>query len=485
MYNKVKSLRHNATMNALLSIMQIIFPLITFPYVSRVLGVEVNGRISFASSVVSYFTLFATLGMTTYGIKACARARDDKIELSKTVHELLILSTITTSIVFVALLISIVLVPEFRTETVLILINSLTLILNVAGMNWLYSGIEHYDYITIRSIFFKFIALVFMFAFVHNPNDIYIYAGITVFATVGPNIFNIIHSRKYITYRWIGHYNLKQHLAPVFALFVTMLAVNIYTNLDTVMLGFMQNDYQVGIYHASVRIKSVITTLVTSLGAVLLPRLSNYLKDNRQEDFIRILKKSFSFTCMAAFPIVVYFFMFAKESILLLSGEAYLDSVTPMQILIPLVAVTGFSNILGMQILVPTNREKFFSIAVTCGAVTDLILNFFLIPQYAAVGAAIATLIAELVQCGVQTYFARHEVKKFFDMKVIIQVLVSCIIAAGITALIHYFLTLNVFMVLLVTGIVFFAVYAVLLWLFKFDFFVETIEQITKGKIHR
>ena len=191
----MKSIKHNALVNGILSIANIIFPLITFPYISRVLLVEANGRLNFASAALNYFSLFATLGLTTYGVKACARVREDRAKLSKTVHELLLINVVTTLIAMSALGLAIAFVPRFNKEWMLLLIYSWNMILNVVGMNWMYSAIEQYDYITKRSIFFKFLGVVLMFLFVHSPKDCYIYAMITVFANVGGNILNIIYSR--------------------------------------------------------------------------------------------------------------------------------------------------------------------------------------------------------------------------------------------------------------------------------------------------
>lgn len=481
----MKSIKHNAIMNGILSIMTIIFPLITFPYVSRILGVEANGRLSFANSVITYFSLFASLGISTYGIRACAKKRENKNELSKTVHELLFINLITTIIVFLVLIFSIIFIPKLNVEFKLLFIYSLNMILNIAGLNWLYSGIENYDYITIRSIAFKIISLILMFIFVHKPEDMYIYACITVFATVGSNILNMINARKYIDYKWIGNYNIKQHIKPTLALFVTSLAINVYTNLDNVMLGFSTNDYQVGIYNTSVKIKSVITSLVTSLGAVLLPRLSNYIENKNKEEFYKVLNKSFAFTSAVAFPLVIYFFIFAKESVLFISGTQYLDSVIPMQILIVLIAITGFSNILGMQILIPTNREKSYMFAVICGAIADFVLNLFLIPSYAAIGAAIATLIAELVQFTIQIIVANKDIKQFFDYKSILKVIFACLISSIIIFIEKPFLNFNPFITLCISGITFFGIYAIIIWIEDLKIFTETINQLTKGKIKR
>lgn len=481
----MKSIKHNAIVNGILSVANIIFPLITFPYISRVLLVEANGRLNFASAALNYFSLFATLGLTTYGVKACARVREDRTKLSKTVHELLFINVFTTLIAMTALIMSILFVPRFNKEWALLLIYSWNMILNVVGMNWLYSAIEQYDYITKRSIFFKFVGVVLMFLFVHSPKDCYIYAVITVFANVGGNILNIIYSKKYIDFKWYGKYNCKQHLRPTLAMFATYLAVNVYSSLDSVMLGFIKNNYEVGIYAAAVRIRTVLTTLITSLGTVLLPRMSYYISQEKWDEFRKILKKSYSTIIMLAIPMMVYFVLAARPSVLLLSGEAYLDAVKPMQILMPIMVISSLSNITGMQILIPTGGEWKFAFSVTCGAVTDLILNFVFIPKYGAAGAAYATLLAELVQFIAQLIFTREYLRGSISWKATVQVLLATIGGAIAFVVISSFINFNAFMTLVVTAIAFFGVYAGILLLARYEMFLEMCNMVLKPIVVR
>lgn len=284
----MKSIKHNVIVNGILSVANIIFPLITFPYISRVLGVEANGALNFANATVNYFSLFATLGLSTYGIKACAKVRDDRRQLSKTVHELLLINLVTTTLASVALIIAIICIPRYRDSWMLLFIYSWGMVLNVAGLNWLYSAVEQYDYITKRSIAFKLLGVILMFIFVHKPSDYIAYAIITVIANVGGNILNIIYLKKYIDFKWFGNYEIKEHLKPTLAMFATYLAVNVYSNLDSVMLGFIQNDYQVGIYTAAVKVRSILTTLITSIGTVLLPRMSYYIYNDEIDEFKKL-----------------------------------------------------------------------------------------------------------------------------------------------------------------------------------------------------
>lgn len=482
---KVKSLKHNAVMNVILSISTIIFPLITYPYVARVLGVTMNGRLSFAQSVINYFALFATLGITTYGIRATAQVRDNKRELSKRVQELVIINVITTAIVFAVLFVAILAVPKLRHEWLLLLIYGSNMILNVAGLNWMYSGLEKYDYITIRSIAFKFISLILMFIFVHNPEDGWKYACITVFANVGSNILNIINARKYITFRPIGNYNLKQHIKPTLTMFSTLLAVNVYTSLDNVMLGFIKSDYQVGIYHTAVRIQQILTTLVTSVGAVLMPRLSYYVEKESKGEFYAVLKKSYKVLIMLSVPVTIFFIIFATRTVWVIAGVKYTAAITPMRIMMFTVITTALSNIIGMQIFIPLGKENAFLKAVVCGAVVDIILNAILMPFWGPIGAAIATLIAETVQLVMQAIQGWKYVKKIFEVKSAVIVSVTALIAGGISWVCMIPVRIHIVADLCIAAGIFGIVYALILWIIDYKEFTQTVEQFTRGKIRR
>lgn len=427
---RIKSVKHNAIMNGILTISKIIFPLITFPYISRTLLVETNGRINFVSSVASYFTMFAMLGVSTYGVKACAQVRDSKRKLSKVSQELLIINIVAMIISYFALIVAVLFVDRLNSEWILMTIFSFNIILSVAGMEWLYSGLEQYDYITIRSVAFKFLSIILMFIFVHSPEDCYAYAVILVISTAGSNILNLINARKYISFKPIGNYEIKRHIKPTLTMFFTSLSISVYMNLDNVMLGMMKTDYDVGIYYTAFKIKSVLSTLVTSVGTVLLPRLSYYVEDKKSDEYNTLLKKSLSVTLLVSIPMVVYFILYARESVIFIAGSEYIDAVIPMKIIMPILLLTGVSNVIGIQILIPNNKEHIFMKAVMAGATTDLILNAILIPRYASVGAAIATLCAEAVQFSIQLLYARKIFIKICSIKEISKLLICTTIAS-------------------------------------------------------
>lgn len=471
------SLKLNFIMNAILTMSSIVFPLITFPYVSRILLPVGTGKVSFATSLVSYFALFAQLGIPTYGIRACAVVRDDKEKLTRTVHELFIINLIMSVIAYAALFFALVFIPRLHEERSLYIIISLTILFNAIGMEWLYKGLEQYTYITVRSIIFKVIALIGMFLLVHEQSDYVIYGAISIFAASASNIFNFVHVRKFISVKPVGDYKFKPHMKAVGVFFAMSCATTIYTHLDTVMLGFMKTDADVGFYNAAIKIKTVLVSVVTSLGHVLLPRSSYYIQHNQMKEFWNISKKALNFVFIIGTSLMLYFMLFAKQGIFFLSGAAYSDSILPMQVIMPTLLLIGITNILGIQILVPLGKEKYVLYSEIAGAVTDLVLNAILIPKLASVGAAIGTLAAELVVLLVQWFALRHDVADAFRsvhyFKIFIALMLAFCASIWVPAVVN-----NNFMSLAVSACLFFGVYGGLLLMMKEPFIVEIFNQV-------
>lgn len=461
-----KSLTLNILMNAILTMSQFLFPLLTFPYISRILLPAGMGKVSFATSVVSYFALFAQLGIPTYGIRACARVRDDKEALTRTVQELFLINLVMSVLAYVALFGAILFVPRLHQEKELFLIVGLTILFNAIGMEWLYKALEQYTYITVRSILFKLIAILAMFLLVHEQSDYMIYGGVSILASSASNVFNFIHLYHYISLKPVGHYNFRQHFKAVFIFFAMSCATTIYTNLDTVMLGFLTSDAEVGYYNAAVKIKSILVSVVTSLGVVLLPRASYYVECKLMDKFCRITHVALNFVILISVPLTVYFILFAKEGIFFLSGAEYEASIVPMQIIMPTLIFIGMTNIMGIQMLIPLGKERVVLYSEIAGAVADLLLNVALIPSMASAGAAIGTVVAESVVFAVQFWALRKEVLSAYQ-KVRYGTIVLALALAIASCLWVKTTDLGSFASLLVSAILFFAVYGGVLVLRK------------------
>lgn len=453
------SLKLNFIMNFILTASSIIFPLITFPYVSRILGPEGTGNVAMGTSLVSYFTMIAMLGVPTYGVRACANVRDDKTELSRITQELLIINLVMALISYIAFFITIYLVPDFESQRTLYVICSLATILNVIGVNWLYQGLEQYSYITFISIIFKFIGLILMFVLVQQSDDYIMYGLITVIAGFGSSIFNFVRLKKFIYVKPVKNYNFKRHIKPIFTFFAMTVATTIYTNLDVVMLGVMKTNVDVGLYNAAVRIKTITVTLVTSLGTVLLPRLSYYFSQNNLEEFKFLVSKAFSFVLLLSVPCCIYMMYCAEPLILLLTGENFYGAIQPMIIITPTILLIGLSNITGIQILVPSGNEKLVLKSVVAGAVIDLIINLLLIPDMGASGAALGTLVAEFVVLLIQCIYLRDLIKVILHQIEFKPLLVSIIPAFVLLLIVNRVSYPNMFFRVFATGVTFFGVY--------------------------
>ena len=485
MNQKLHSVKYNFIMNFILTASNFIFPLITFPYVSRILLASGNGKVNFAASVANYFMMVASLGIPTYGIRACAKVRDDKEALSKTVQEILIINFVTTALVTLTYLVCIFTVPKFAQDKILYLIEGINIVLNMLGVNWLYQALEQYDYITARSVVFKFISMILMFIFVQHQKDYRIYAAITVLAAVGSNVLNFVRLRRFIAFKKFQNYEFKKHLKSIFILFAQNVTVSIYTNLDTVMLGFMKSDEAVGLYTAAVKVKGVLLSIVASLGNVLLPRMSYYVNKNAKEKFYHLLRLALNAELFMAFPLAIYFSIESSNCILLLAGKGYLGAIPAMEIITVAIIPNGLTGVIGIQILTPLNREKQVLYSVVVGAVSDFVLNLILIPEWGAAGAALATTIAEYLVLLVQIILARDILKNVaHDIHLIKYGLITAA-STFPTIIITQRLRYNVFINLVITAFVFYGIYALILFIVKDELLYRVLDNKMTRKFFR
>lgn len=475
--NKKHSVTFNFIMNFILTASSVIFPLITFPYISRILLPVGTGKVASALAVVNYFSMVSMLGIPTYGIRACAQVRDDKEKLSRTVQEILILNCAMTLIVYIVFGISLYTVPKFAEDRTLLFVMSSAIILNVIGVNWLYSALEEYAYITAASLIFKVIAVSGMFLLVHKKEDYVIYGALTVISNIGSYVINFLRLGKHISLKPMRGYNLKRHIKPIGVFCAMTVASSIYTNLDTVMLKFISGDEQTGYYNAAVYVKTALVSLVISLGTVLLPRLSYYIEKDMQKEFKRMTSHALSFVLMISLPLAVYFMLFAEEGIGFLSGPAYAPAAISMRLIMPTIVFIGLSNILGMQILVPTGRERKVLQAVIVGSVIDLIINLLLIPALGSCGATIGTLVAEFAVVLLEAVVLWQFLKEIWQMKRIIPYVLALIPAVAAAVALHETVLQNAgnFLTLAFTAIVFFGIYGVALLVQKETIVMEFV----------
>lgn len=435
---KKKSLTKNAVLNVIKSLMAIIFPLITFPYVSGVLGVENIGRYNFSLSVISYYLMVAALGISTYAIREGAALRGDRQALSEFSSEILTLNLWSTLVAYILLGISIAAIPKFRDYYDLLLVFSVEILFTTIGVEWVFTIFEEYTYITIRRIAFQLLSLVLLFIFVKKPDDVIIYAAITVCANAGANFFNLIFKRKYVDIRLKRHINLKKHLKPILIIFASTIAIKVYTGSDTVMLGFMlgeSGDYYVGLYSVAIKVYNLIRPLITAVTVVAVPRLSAYVADNETDKVKETTSKIFNILLILALPAAVGIFMISDKIILLLSNSSFLSADLSLKLFCAAIIFSTLSAFCNNCIMIPHKKEKQFLIVTIASAVINIILNAVLIPFYDITGAAIATVVAEFISMVMCFIFTRKTVKITNFLWNLVSVAVGCV---GIMLCCHF-----------------------------------------------
>ncbi|MDY4479230.1 MAG: flippase [[Pasteurella] aerogenes] len=481
----VRSVKFNFLMNLILTSSNFLFPLIIFPYISRVLLPEGTGKVAFATSIITYFTIIAGFGVSNYGVRAIAQIRENREQLTKTTQEILSINILCMILAYVMLFMGLYFVQELNKEFILLSIMSLSIFFSIIGVEWFYKGVEQYKYITVRSLFFKLISLGLVFLFVNDQEDYTVFGAITIFSIIASGILNFLNLRKFLFLRVYDAYDFKRHIRPMFILFLSGFAIAIYTNIDATLLGFLVNNEEVGYYNAAIKIKGVLLTFVTSLGIVLLPRLSYYIHNGMDNEFRMMLNKSMNFIFLISIPISVFFIVFADAVILILAGENYLASIFPLKIVMLTIIFIGVTNILGVQVMLPLGKDFQFLLSVLVGAIVNISLNLFLIPKYLSVGTSIATTIAEFIVLLVQCLFLRAYFVILFKnisyIKILLSVFVSIYISMVFNDLIHVdFLLWRVCIV----GVVFGLFYFLSLFVLRERFVVEAFGFV-KNKLNR
>ncbi len=394
----MSSIKKNFALNMVNTVSALLFPLITFPYSSRILLADGIGQVAFFQSIISYISLFAALGLPLYAVREIARVRNDNDRCSKTAVEIISLHALLTFLGYVVVFILCLTVAKIKTDIPLFLVLSASLFFNAIGAAWFYQGVEDFKYITIRALVIRTVSLICLFLFVHEKSDLLIYASISVVAEVGGNIFNLLRLGKYIDKSYFFNFrslDIRRHLKPALKIFVLNLTISIYVNLDSVMLGFLSSEDAVGYYSASTRLTKAILAIVTSLGTVLLPRFSNLIENNRYDEFKSIAQKAIDFVLALSIPMTVGVILLAGPIIRLFAGSSFEPAVLTLQLVSPILLMIALSGILGMQILYPQGKENIVIMSTAIGAVVNFCLNLLLIPHYAQYGAAFATAVAE------------------------------------------------------------------------------------------
>lgn len=427
-----QSVKVNYILNLINTGTQMLFPLITFPYVCRVIEADGIGQINFFQSIISYISLFTCLGIPMYAIREIARDRSDVVQMNRTAMEILLLHSMLTLVGYAIVAILCLTVPQIQVNIPLFLILSLTIFFTAIGCEWFYQGIEDFKYITIRGFIIKTVSVVLLFIFVKSKTDLLYYGCYTVFGVLGGNIFNFFRLRKYIHRENIifSELHIKRHIKPVLKVFSFSVVTSIYLQLNTVLLGFLKNALAVGYFAAATKVMQMLLTMSACLGSVMMPRASHLIAENKEDEFNRLIQKSYDFTLAIALPMTIGLIFCAPSLITALCGVKFEHSILPSQIIAPIILMVAISNVFGIQVLFPKGKINIVTLCCGIGAVADLILNLCLIPFFSYIGTSIAYLGAEVATTVSMYFIGRKYIPIIYFKKSHFTYALGCIVMA-------------------------------------------------------
>ena len=394
--NKTESIKKNYLYNTLYQVLTLITPLITTPYISRVLGVEGAGICSYTNSIVTYFTLFAALGTASYGQREIAMHRDDQKTSSKLFWEIELLSLTTTGIALLAWLIWILISTKYTSYYGVLTISVIAVAFDIS---WYFSGFEKFRYIFIRNSLVKLAGLALLFIFVHSRTDILLYVGIMSATGLLGNISMWTYLPKMLTKVDIRLLHpFKKHLRQTLAYFIPTIATSVYTVLDKTMIGAItKSEAQNGYYEQATKIIRMLESLLFSLNTVMSSRQSYLFSEGKFDEIKEKINMSFEYMLAMAVPFMFGIIGIAANFVPWFFGDGYEPVITILSAMSPLPLIICISNILGSQYLTPSGQRVRSSKGIIAGAVTNFILNSFLIPICGAIGATVASVASELV----------------------------------------------------------------------------------------
>lgn len=461
-----KSIAKNFMYNLLLQIVTLFMPLITVPYVSRILGKEGVGVYSYTLSIAQYFIILGTLGISMYGNRQIAYVRDDKKEMSRTFWSITFLKIITTSI---ALIVYIIVFGFNKTYGLIYLIQAINIVAVTIDISWLYMGLEDFKKTVTRNLAVKVIGVTCIFIFVKSYQDLNKYIFINALMTLLGNLVMWVYVPRTVSSIKIKFNDIMKHVIPALQLFIPQIAVQIYLVLDKTMLGTLTNVGQVGLYEQSEKIIKLVLGLVTSLGVVMLPRMSNTFANGDNKKMNGYLNKSLRVISYVSIPMAVGLAAISNEFVPWFFGKDFSPVSHLMIILTPILFFIAISNVLGVQYLLPSNRTKEFTASVTMGAIINVILNLILIPKYKAIGTCIATVIAEFVVTLVQYISLRKNIENKALFKSIVRYMIATTIMFILIRFIGSYMGAKI-ITTIIQGVVGVIIYVVILGVLKEEF---------------
>lgn len=401
-----KRILTNISFNFLIRVTTYLFSFLTLIYITRVLQPDTFGKISFLSSFSSYFVMLASLGMPIYAMRACAEKRESRQELSLVFGELWSINIVLSAVSIALLALFVVFTPKLWENRMLLAIYGSAVIFQMLGCEWLFKGLEKFGLLAEAGAICKAASLLAIIIFIHDREQVVSYAALSVVATYGSSIVCFFAIHRYVDFPSRLFIN-KKHLKPLFIFFMMSCAVSIYSSLDLTMLGFLKSDYETGLYSIASKGKGVLAVTGGLVWSAILPTATKLWKDGEKERFESLAIKSLMGVCTVQTVVAVICIIFARYLILFAGGESYLGAINAFRILLLSLIPIGASNILGGQVLIPAGKEQLLLRAEIAGALFNFFANLLLIPYLAIIGAAITTLISEIIVWGMCVYYAK------------------------------------------------------------------------------
>lgn len=478
-----RSVKRNFIFNLLNTGTQLLFPLITFPYASRIMQADGIGQVSFFQSIISYISLFTCLGIPMYANREIARVRDDLNKRSATAVEILLLHAILTTIGYIAVAVICMTVTKVQTDIPLFLILSASIFFTAIGCEWFYQGIEDFKYIAVRGIIVKCISVVLLLTLVKTKEDILWYGAYSVAGILGGNLFNFLRLRKHIDFKKLNFHNLRplRHFKPTLQIFAFSVIISFYGQMNNILLGFMDNETSVGYFATATKLLAITTTISTALGSVMLPRASWLIAENKMREFHAVIQKSYDFIVAITLPLCIGLIFTSYDVVLLLSGPSFGPAVLASQIVAVTIVFTGLSNIMGLQVLYPIGKMKIVIFCTLIGAVINIILNVLLIPNYRHYGTAMAYMLTEMIITLSMFLIGR----KYYPIRFIKRQHLNYVFATLIMSAVLYYIdtkeydNILTFLLMVVVGIF---VYGIILLILR-DPIAKTVGETIKHRI--
>lgn len=442
------SLKSNIFFNYINTFVNLIFPIVVFPFVARVLTPQGIGQYNYIYAIITYCVMVASLGIPLYAVKKTAQHKDDKKSLDKNSSEIFLINIITVVAVSVFYIITVSFLIESPAEKILYLVFGCNIYFSFMNVEWYFQGKENFKFIAIRNVIIKSLSVLLIFLLIRSSNDVIIYIIITVLSTVGYSITNFIRFLRNVKFK-VEKTFFKNHLSPILFVFILNISTSIYSNLDTVMIGLINDNFAVGQYTSAIKIVKLVIGIIISVNTVLLPRLSYYFKNQEDKKAEEVIKKTAEILYLLCIPSIVGLIILAEPITSLFSGSMYLPSVLSMQILTPIIFCIAATNLIGIQIFYVRNKIWMTIVSTIVGAVINFTLNMILIPLYSFNGAAIATTIAEASVLVVQVILGHKLIKAVFPSWQTIKVLVSAAMM-GLTLQLSWSLPLHSYLLLFV-----------------------------------